>query len=146
MIRKVKSLHTFILIILLVALTVNFSVFVSPNSPVYAAGRIITDQQALNAIRQVWICSGECSLRLIGVRDLPEQNMAMVDIEVSNMPITLPKNDPITAYAFGPGGGTQIWSGTGVAVFAHYSDGRWVLRQIISQQGTWDNLNIVVQQ
>jgi hypothetical protein len=142
MTRKVKALPAFIWVIFSIGFVACF--FVLANNPVSAADGKLTNEKALQTVAQVLHCYGACKMRVIGVQEVPQQNMAQADVEISNITFKIPKNDAVTAYAFGPGGGTRIWSGHATAIFAHYNDGRWVLRQIICELGNWDNLNIVV--
>lgn len=109
----------------------------------------LTNEKVLQTVTQVLPCFGKCKMKVIGIQELSQDNAAQADIEISNITFERPKNDAVTAYAFGPGGGTYLWSGNATAVFGHYSDGKWVLRQIVTLEGgqvigTWNNLNIVV--
>ena len=82
-------------------------------------------------------------MKVLGVQEIPQQNMAQADIDIANMAFQLPKNDAVTAYAFGPGGGITKWSGHATAIFGRYNDGRWILRSIsIPGMALYDNLNI----
>jgi hypothetical protein len=63
----------------------------------------------------------------------------MVDFTVKDLVYNLPKNDAVTAYAFGPGGGTRTYTGPLQAAFKHYNDGRWIL---VSVTGSGLNLTV----
>jgi hypothetical protein len=71
------------------------------------------------------------------------ENSAKADVSLSNFVWNSPKNDPITAYAFGPGGEAHNYTGRADAIFVHYNDGRWVLSKIVTPMGSWDNVGIV---
>jgi hypothetical protein len=79
---------------------------------------------------------------VVGVVEIPAQNVARADIVLSNFAWNAPQNDAITAYAMGPGGGRQIFNGRAVAVFVHNNNGRWILLRIEKPTGNWENLNI----
>lgn len=79
-----------------------------------------------------------------GVREIPQQNAATADLTLTNFVYILPKNDAITAYAMGPGGGRRTYSGKATAIFLHYTDGRWVLNRIDGPFGSYPDLNINV--
>lgn len=133
-----------------IGLSIVASLLVLPNNPVGAADGKLTNENARQAVLQ-FLGSGcnnpACKVNVQGVLEMPQQNMAKADVVVSNVTLNLPKNDAVTAYAFGRGGGTRLWSGGAAAIFAHYNDGRWVLTQIIKAEGgSWNNLNIVVGQ
>lgn len=115
-----------------------------PYQSLMAAGGKLTNEKALQTVGQVLHCFGQCKMKVLGIQEFPQQNMAQAYIDVSNITFQRPKNDAVTAYAMGPGGGTLIWSGRATAIFGHYNDGTWVLRQIATEVGTWDNLNVVV--
>jgi len=100
----------------------------------------LTDRMAQRALDQ-WL-PGNGQKSVVGVVEIPAQSAARADIVLSNFAWMAPQNDAITAYAMGPGGGRQIFNGRGTAVFAHYTDGRWVLVRIETPMGNWENLNI----
>lgn len=100
----------------------------------------LTNELAQNAI-DFWLI-GDGTKRVIGVMDFPQQSAAQVDIEVTNFVWKSPKNDAVTAYAFGPGGGSNTYNGKMQAVFKHYNDGRWILDSVSGPMGTFANLNI----
>jgi hypothetical protein len=104
-----------------------------------AAGTL-SNQAAYNAVWQFFKGHAD-GVVVTGVLEIPQQNSAQVDIQITGWLLARPKNDPITAYALGPGGGTFEWTGAGKAIFVHYNDGRWVFRQLITPQGTWSNLS-----
>ena len=121
-------------------ITTAIGLLVLPNT--ILAGDL-TKQKAHGA---VWrFMNGDAKeLQVVGVRELPQQNAAQADLIIKDWRLARPKNDAITAYALGPGGGTVIWSGRGTAIFLHYNDGTWVLTSISIDAGTWNNLNIPV--
>lgn len=79
-----------------------------------------------------------------GVREIPQQNAATADLTLTNFVYLLPKNDAITAYAMGPGGGQRTYSGKASATFIRYTDGRWVLNRIDAPFGSYPDLNMDV--
>lgn len=92
-------------------------------------------------------CNASCTVEVQGVLEVSQQNIARADAVVSNVKLQLPKNDAVTAYAFGPGGGTRLWDGRAQLHFVHYNDGGWVLTRIDRDDGRyWDGLNVVVRQ
>lgn len=133
-----------------IGLLILVSILVLPNNPVWAADGKLTTWNARNAVFLFLNCDSKnppCEIDVRGVVDIPQQNMARADVMVSNVTLKVPNNDAVTAYAFGPGGGTRLWSGGATAIFTHYNDGRWVMTQLIKAEGgSWDNLNVVVGQ
>ncbi len=112
------------------------------NNSVSAADGKLTNQKAQQAALQ-FIHNAD-KVEVTGVLEIPQQNAAQADLIITNWLLARPKNDPVTAYALGPGGGTFRWSGPAKAIFLHYNDGRWVLSQLVTQMATWNDLNIVV--
>jgi hypothetical protein len=109
------------------------------------AGGNLTNQKALQAISMQLKCPSPCQMKVLGVQEIPSQNTAQADIQITDMRFEIPKNDAVTAYAFGPGGGTEVLSTRATAIFGRYNDGRWVLRTIaFPGRGAYDNLNIEV--
>ena len=100
----------------------------------------LTNSLAQQALRKWTAYNPEVA----GVVDLPGQGVAQVDFRVTNFLYNLPKNDPVTAYAFGPGGGQRTYTGNMVAVFKHYNDGRWVLLHVDGPLGRFSGQNIEV--
>ena len=105
----------------------------------------LTNQKAQQAVTQ-WLSSTgntAATVTVTGVLELPQENSAKADVTLSNFVWNSPKNDAITAYAFGPGGAAHTYAGRADAIFIHYNDGRWVLNKIVTPMGSWDNLNII---
>jgi hypothetical protein len=123
---------------LILFITYLISLFILPNSVL--ADDKLTNEKAYNAIWQ-FMHANPKELKVIGVRELPEQNAAIADFTVTDWLLARPKNDAITAYALGPGGETFLWSGPGTATFVHYNNGTWVLTAVSIAPGTWNNLN-----
>jgi tetratricopeptide (TPR) repeat protein len=123
---------------LILFITYLISLFILPNSA--SADDKLTNEKAYGAIWQ-FMHANPKELKVIGVRELPQQNAALVDFTVTDWHLERPKNDAITAYALGPGGGTFLWSGPGTATFVHYNNGTWVLTTVSIAISTWDNLN-----
>jgi tetratricopeptide (TPR) repeat protein len=119
--------------------TFVMSPLILPNSVL--ADDKLTNEKAHGAILQFMEGGDPKELKIIGVRELPEQNAAQVDFTVTDWLLKKPQNDAVTAYVFGPGGGTFRWSGPGTAVFVHYNNGTWVLTSVSTSYGTWNNLN-----
>ena len=65
-----------------------------------------------------------------GIQELPQENAAKVDLEFNS---------------FNLSGSAPPYSGTGVATFAHYNDGTWVLKKVSVSGKEWDNLNITAE-
>ncbi len=142
MIHKAKSLPAFnCLLHFTCSIALAAILFVLPNNFASAADSKLTNQKAYQAVWQ-FLKGHTDKVQVTGVLEVPQQNIAQVDLVISNWLLARPKNDAVTAYAFGPGGGTFNWSGRGKAIFAHYNDGRWVLTQLITEVGTWNDLNI----
>lgn len=72
-------------------------------------------QRALNK----WVGSGSVS-GLLGVQEIPSQNSAQASFTISNYHYVggLDKRTPLT------------YSGSGTAIFSHFTDGRWVLSRV----------------
>lgn len=91
----------------------------------------LTSEKAQATIER-WANSGQVTVR--GIQE-SNDNTAQADITFTN-------------FHYGPKGGGAMYSGPGIAVFKHYSDGRWVLTGVSTSQGFnsvwWDNLNIEV--
>ena len=105
----------------------------------------LTNAKAQQAVTQ-WLISigdGAATATVTGVLEVPQENSAKADVNLSNFVWHSPKNDAITAYVMGPGGEAHTYAGRADAIFAHYNDGRWVLIKIITPMGSWDNLSIV---
>jgi hypothetical protein len=117
--------------------------------PAFAADKL-TNSSARQALLQFFNCASKnppCTIEVLGVLEVPQQNTARADVTVLNVTLKVAENDAVTAYAFGRGGGTRLWSGAATAFFSHYNDGRWVLTQIVKAEGgSWEHLNIVVGQ
>lgn len=122
----------------------TISPFTFLSNSVLAADGTLTNQKAEQAVLQFFKDHQVEKVEVVGVLELPQQNAAQADLVITNMLVARPKNDAVTAYAFGQGGGTFLWSGRGKAIFMHYNDGRWVFNQLITEVATVDNLNIVV--
>lgn len=122
-------------VIVLVVLFAGFNVAVGADK--------LTNELAQKALVQ-W---DQHVVNVIGVVDLPAQGAATVDFTVKDFILILPKNDAVTAYAFGPGGGQRLWSGQMQAVFKHYNDGRWLLVEVNGAGFGWQpaDRNIFVQ-
>lgn len=105
--------------------------------PAAAADGALTNALAQQAIDQ-WLPRDGLK-QVIGVMDLPQQSMAQADIRLINFTWNSPKNDPITAYALGKGGGPHKFTAT--ATFKHYTDGRWILVRVDAPFGAFPDLN-----
>lgn len=80
--------------------------------------------------------------QVIGVMDFPQESAARADITLTNFVWNSPKNDAVTAYAMGPGGGSHTFNGNATAIFKHYNDGRWILVTVSGPFGNFENLNL----
>ncbi len=98
----------------------------------------LSRSQATRDLRS-WMEQPDATFRVIGVQQMPQLGGANVDFYMKNFRIGLPKNDAITAYALGPGGGTKIWTGNGHAIFKHYNKG-WVLNEISIGRWSWNDI------
>lgn len=104
----------------------------------------LTNKKAQQLVTQ-WLVSigdGAAIATVNGVLEIPQENSAKADINLSNFAWHSPKNDAVTAYVFGPGGAAHNYSGQATAIFIHYNDGRWVLNRIVTPMGAWNDLNI----
>jgi len=110
-----------------------------------SGGGKLTNEKAQQAITQWLINIGNnaATANVTGVLELPQENSAKADVNLSNFVWHSPKNDAITAYVMGPGGAAHTYMGRADAIFAHYNDGRWVLVKVVTPMGFWDNLSIV---
>lgn len=106
-----------------------------------AADDKLTNRRAQEALWQ-YLKGHADKVDVIGVLEVPQQNAAIADITITKWLLARPKNDAVTAYAFGKGGGTFEWSGQAKAIFIKYNDGRWILKKIETSIGVFDNLNI----
>ena len=106
-----------------------------------AIAATLTNARAQQAVSD-WL-AGNGSASVQDVQEVPAQNVAKADVTVSNMRWNVPKNDPVTAYALGPGGGVRTYSGHLDAFFAHYTDGTWALVRVTGPMGLYDNLHFV---
>ncbi len=113
------------------------SLFVFSNNSVLAADAKLTNQQAKQLISELFNAQPD-KLEVIGVFQ-PQENVAQADVAITNLAIAIPKNDAVTAYAFGPGGGTRIWSGRGKANFIRYNDGTWVITTLDTDAGSFSH-------
>lgn len=108
-------------------------------------GGKLTNEKAQQAVTQ-WLTStggSAVTATVTGVLEMPQENSAKADVNLSNFVWYSPKNDAITAYVFGPGGAAHTYAGRADAIFIHYNDGRWVLKKIVTPIGSWDNLDVV---
>ena len=62
-----------------------------------------------------------------GVQEIPQENSAKVNIEFNN---------------FEYGGAKFTYTGSGVAIFSHYNDGRWVLTRVETPQKVWEGKQV----
>lgn len=62
-----------------------------------------------------------------GVREIPQENSAKVDLTFNN---------------FEYGGAKYTYSGSGVATFSRYNDGRWVLTKVETPQKVWEGKQV----
>lgn len=109
-------------------------------SAVGASSGTLTDDGARAAINQ-WL-AGEGQVQIIGVQEVPAESGARADIVLSGFVWNAPKNDAVTAYVMGPGGGKRVYNGAATAIFIHYTDGRWLLSRVDTPMGSFQNLNI----
>jgi cytochrome c len=111
------------------------SLFVLSNNSVLAADGKLSNQQAKQLISELFNKQPD-KLEVLGVFQ-PQENVAQADVAITNLAIAIPKNDAVTAYAFGSGGGTRIWSGRGKANFMRYNDGAWVITTLDTDAGSF---------
>jgi hypothetical protein len=121
--------------ILSASICVALSLFVLSNNSVLADDGKLTNQKAKQLISELFKTQPD-NLVVIGVLEL-SQNVAQADVVITNLLVARPKNDAVTAYAFGPGGGSYRWSGRGKANFVHYNDGRWTLTSLDTEIGSF---------
>jgi hypothetical protein len=100
------------------------------------SGRLTNDKAAA-ALKQ-WMPA--CNSTVTGIQELPQQNVAKADLNLSNCPFFYSNVNSPT------GGGTINYTGHGEAVFTHYNDGRWVMTQVSAKDRwpyfQWNGLNI----
>jgi hypothetical protein len=108
--------------------------------PALAQNGSLTNERAQAAVEQ-WL-AGDGHAGVIGVLEIPAENGARADLNLSGFVWNVPKNDAVTAYVMGPGGGQQVYNGRATAIFIHYTDGRWVLTRVETPIGNFDNLGI----
>ena len=111
-------------------------------STVACAGDKLTNSLAQKAVDK-WVPS-DGQKHVVGVVDGPQMGWAQADLQLKNFVYNSPKNDAITAYAFGQGGGRQTYNGAATATFKHYNDGRWILLSITGPGFNFSDLNIEV--
>ena len=97
----------------------------------------LTQAKAQNALDR-WLkiegYSG-ASISVVGIRELPQNNSADVDIRIRNLSWNYDNGYVVQKL------GCQDCSG--VAKFSHYSDGRWVLTSVTNTQaGNWTGISI----
>jgi len=85
---------------------------------------VLTQEAAQDAINQ-WATSkfaaNKNAVKIIGgVRELPAENSATAELQFDSFNYTLTQS-PDTG---------RIYNGRGIATFAHYTDGRWVLNRV----------------
>jgi hypothetical protein len=88
----------------------------------------LSNDQAQSAVWTVMNGVAE-DVTVIGVREIPQQNLAQVDLHVKNWRLLTHRDDSLAAR----GTETFEWSGEGTATFVHYNDG-WVLTHINTEQ------------
>jgi hypothetical protein len=84
-----------------------------------------------------WMASRAGKVEVLGVQEFPQQNNAKADLKFASLPV----KDAIWGRA-------DSYSGSGTAIFTHYTDGRWVLTEIdIPYQIStwWKDINMEVQ-
>jgi hypothetical protein len=83
-----------------------------------------------------WTSNRGGSVEVVGVQEFPQQNNAKADLKFTNLAV----RDAIFGRA-------DSYSGSGTAIFTHYTDGRWVLTEIdIPYQIStwWKDINMEV--
>jgi len=106
----------------------------APSSPPTITGKL-TNDAARQAVAGFFGGGRFARLDVQGVQEFPQENSARADLYMVNFTYEAPKNDAVTAYAFGPGGGQRTYTGKASAIFAHYNDGRWVLSKVTTPMG-----------
>lgn len=103
---------------------------------VSCAGDELTSNKAQEALDE-WISRREGEVSVVGVQEIPEQNVATATLEFRNLQWT-------SSYF----GIDQDFTGTGYATFTYFNDGRWVLSRVETSDGLnstwWDDINIQV--
>jgi hypothetical protein len=98
-----------------------------------AGSQAASDKGSLTTVRaqktvNLFVQHHEGSIQVRGVREIPQQNSAVADLDISGLLI--------------PGVGTtpHPYSGPGIATFSHYTDGRWALTriQVTNDYFWWD--------
>jgi hypothetical protein len=102
------------------------------------ANQSISDKSKLTADRaqrtvNLFVQHHEGSIQVRGVREIPSENSAIADLDISGV---------MVPSAWGP---PHPYNGPGVATFSHYTDGRWVLTKIqVSNEYHWWTLEASV--
>jgi hypothetical protein len=103
---------------------------------VFACSEVkLTTDRAQTTLNR-WIANHSGTVEVLGVQEFPQQNNAKADLRFTNLPV----KDAIFGRA-------DTYSGSGTALFTHYSDGRWVLTEIdIPYQIStwWKDINMEV--
>lgn len=94
----------------------------------------LTNEKAQDAINKWARSYVGATVRVIGIREMPQENSAQVDLSINNL-----------HWNYDNGYVTQKMgcnSCSGMALFSHYNDGRWILASIQSTAGGWTGINI----
>lgn len=117
----------------------------SPTSPKPQAAsdsRNLTQSKAQNALNR-WVSGKGGSVTIQGIKELPQENSAKVDLRLTNLRWT------VRAEFAGVTFNRECGSCQGIATFSHYNDGRWVLMNVETLQGaesgSWTGINIEAQ-
>jgi hypothetical protein len=111
--------------------------------PAAAQNATLTDASALGALNSWLGTTGQVSN--VGVQEVPAQSAAQVDFDITNFRYNAPRNNAVIGYAFGPGGGVEVYNGHAQAIFIHYTDGRWVLLRVQIPGNSFDGRGVTAQ-
>lgn len=88
-----------------------------------------------------------CSPTVTGIQELPQENVATVNVSFSNFSFT--RNELVyneQRHGWYEGWVPKTYTGPGVANFTHYNDGRWVMTKVVTLQGDksthWNGLSV----
>jgi len=106
-----------------------------PPSGSRSSANALTNSKAQSAINR-WVARFPgASISVVGVRELPQENAAVVDLKITNLRWTV--NTPYMTL------NQACPSCSGTARFSRYSDGRWILSTLeTSEGGDWKDINI----
>ena len=83
----------------------------------------LTNQMAENAIRQWLSQTNNPEVKVLGIQEIPQQNIARATVTLSHLFYNSPRGIFYSNQKLD-------YSGPAEAIFTHYNDGRWVLTHV----------------